>query len=85
MTDIGSPVSGPSGTGERAHRYFHVCHGNRRHRRIIEQFADAAKRCQQGGFVPEGGKYLLAGIGDAVSGRNIHAALYDVPRICKDI
>lgn len=32
---------------------------------------------------PEG-KYLLARLGDAISGRNIHAALYDALRICKD-
>ena len=33
---------------------------------------------------PEG-SYMLARLGDAVSGRNIHAALYDALRICKDI
>ncbi|MCQ0091252.1 FAD-dependent oxidoreductase [Roseovarius sp. M141] len=33
----------------------------------------------------ETGQYLLARIGDAVAGRNIHAALYDALRICKDI
>jgi pyruvate/2-oxoglutarate dehydrogenase complex dihydrolipoamide dehydrogenase (E3) component len=32
----------------------------------------------------EGG-YLLARLGDAVAGRNAHAALYDALRICKDI
>ena len=32
---------------------------------------------------PETG-YLLARIGDAVASRNIHAALYDALRICKD-
>lgn len=31
------------------------------------------------------GDYLLARLGDAISGRNIHAALYDALRICKDI
>ena len=31
------------------------------------------------------GRFLLARIGDAVAGRNIHAALYDALRICKDI
>ncbi|WP_122073865.1 NADH:flavin oxidoreductase [Pseudophaeobacter sp. EL27] len=36
-------------------------------------------------LIPEGDNYLLARIGDAVSGRNIHAALYDALRICKDI
>lgn len=33
---------------------------------------------------PEG-KYLLARLGDATAGRNIHAALYDALRICKDV
>lgn len=32
----------------------------------------------------DGGTYLLARLGDAVAGRNIHAALYDALRICKD-
>jgi 2,4-dienoyl-CoA reductase-like NADH-dependent reductase (Old Yellow Enzyme family) len=31
------------------------------------------------------GKYDLARIGDAVSGRNIHATVYDALRVCKDI
>jgi 2,4-dienoyl-CoA reductase-like NADH-dependent reductase (Old Yellow Enzyme family) len=31
------------------------------------------------------GTYMLARLGDAVAGRNIHAALYDALRICKDI
>ncbi|MGB0853715.1 MAG: FAD-dependent oxidoreductase [Pikeienuella sp.] len=31
------------------------------------------------------GAFLLARIGDAVAGRNIHAALYDALRVCKDI
>ena len=31
------------------------------------------------------GAFVLARLGDAVSGRNIHAAIYDALRICKDI
>lgn len=31
------------------------------------------------------GTYILARLGDAISGRNIHAALYDALRVCKDI
>lgn len=31
------------------------------------------------------GGYALYRIGDAVSGRNIHAAIYDAARLCKDI
>ncbi|WP_406644763.1 NADH:flavin oxidoreductase [Aliisedimentitalea scapharcae] len=31
------------------------------------------------------GHYHLARIGDAVAGRNIHAALYDALRVCKDL
>lgn len=30
------------------------------------------------------GEYALFRIGDAVAGRNIHAALYDALRLCKD-
>uniref|UniRef100_UPI003515E139 FAD-dependent oxidoreductase n=1 Tax=Roseovarius sp. TaxID=1486281 RepID=UPI003515E139 len=33
----------------------------------------------------DGGSYLLARLGDAVAGRNIHAALYDALRLCKDL
>ncbi|WP_367998075.1 FAD-dependent oxidoreductase [Shimia thalassica] len=33
---------------------------------------------------PEG-KFMLARLGDAIAGRNIHAALFDALRICKDI
>ncbi|NQV47279.1 MAG: N-methylproline demethylase, partial [Rhodospirillaceae bacterium] len=31
------------------------------------------------------GQYRLYRIGDAVSSRNIHAAIYDALRLCKDI
>ncbi len=31
------------------------------------------------------GRFMLARLGDAIAGRNIHAALYDALRICKDI
>jgi len=30
------------------------------------------------------GKYLVFRVGDAVAGRNIHAALFDSLRLCKD-
>ncbi|MEP3035910.1 MAG: N-methylproline demethylase, partial [Pseudoruegeria sp.] len=33
---------------------------------------------------PEG-KFMLARLGDAIAGRNVHAALFDALRICKDI
>jgi hypothetical protein len=33
---------------------------------------------------PEGG-YLLYRVGDAVSSRNIHAAIYDALRLCKNL
>jgi hypothetical protein len=29
--------------------------------------------------------YALFRIGDAVAGRNIHAAIYDAARLCKDL
>ena len=44
------PVAGPSGTRERAHRSFPKTMEAEDINRIIAQFADAAKRCQQGGF-----------------------------------
>jgi hypothetical protein len=31
------------------------------------------------------GRYALFRIGDAVSSRNIHAAIYDALRLCKDL
>ena len=31
------------------------------------------------------GKYYLFRVGDAISSRNIHAAIYDSLRICKDL
>jgi hypothetical protein len=30
------------------------------------------------------GAFMLARIGDAVASRNMHAALYDALRVCKD-
>ena len=44
------PVAGPSGTRERAHRSFPKAMEQEDISRIIAQFADAAKRCQEGGF-----------------------------------
>ncbi|MBT6095608.1 MAG: NADH-dependent oxidase, partial [Rhodospirillaceae bacterium] len=32
-----------------------------------------------------GGTYRLWRIGDAVSSRNVHAAIYEALRLCKDI
>ena len=34
---------------------------------------------------PEGQGYALYRLGDAVAGRNIHAAIYDALRLCKDL
>jgi hypothetical protein len=31
------------------------------------------------------GAYRLFRIGDAVAGRNVHAAVYDALRLCKDL
>ncbi|MBP0617669.1 FAD-dependent oxidoreductase [Jiella mangrovi] len=39
---------------------------------------------EMNGAVAEGG-YTLYRIGDAVAGRNIHAAIYDALRLCKDL
>jgi hypothetical protein len=33
----------------------------------------------------EAGRFQLFRIGDAVSARNIHAAIYDALRLCKDL
>ena len=39
----------------------------------------------QGPGSNEKGKYQLFRIGDAVSSRNVHAAIYDAIRLCKDL
>lgn len=44
------PVAGPSGTRERAHRSFPKVMEIEDINRVIAQFAQAARRCQQGGF-----------------------------------
>ncbi|MGA0235745.1 MAG: FAD-dependent oxidoreductase, partial [Alphaproteobacteria bacterium] len=44
------PVAGPSGTRERAHRAFPKAMEPEDMDRIVQQFAAAAARCQQGGF-----------------------------------
>ena len=44
------PVAGPSGTRERAHRAFPKAMELEDMERIVQQFAEAAARCQQGGF-----------------------------------
>lgn len=44
------PVAGPSGTRERAHRSFPKAMEIEDIDRVTKQFADAARRCQQGGF-----------------------------------
>ena len=44
------PVAGPSGTRERAHRAFPKAMELEDMERIVQQFAEAAVRCQQGGF-----------------------------------
>ncbi len=44
------PVAGPSGTRERAHRSFPKTMEIEDINRVIAQFADAARRCQKGGF-----------------------------------
>ncbi len=44
------PVAGPSGTRERAHRAFPKAMEHEDMDRIVQQFAEAAARCQQGGF-----------------------------------
>ena len=44
------PVAGPSGTRERAHRAFPKAMELEDMERIVQQFAEAAARCKQGGF-----------------------------------
>jgi hypothetical protein len=34
---------------------------------------------------PDSGAFQLFRIGDAVASRNIHAAIYDALRLCKDL
>lgn len=55
--------------------------------RNLGQLDQAAMVAGRAPLVPvqQAGDYLLARIGDAVAGRNIHAALYDALRVCKDL
>ena len=57
------------------------------HSRNLGQLDHAAMIAGQSPFIatnPEGA-FVLARLGDAVAGRNIHAAVYDALRVCKDI
>ena len=54
------------------------CNGGR-----VDYEALLAGRAQPLGDTTEG--YQLFRIGDAVAGRNIHAAVYDALRLCKDL
>jgi 2,4-dienoyl-CoA reductase-like NADH-dependent reductase (Old Yellow Enzyme family) len=63
--------------------YFALKEGSRNHGEMDYQ-AVMAGRPQQVVRNPKG-RYALFRIGDAVSSRNIHAAIYDALRLCKDL
>ena len=48
----------------------------------VDAFADGRLETEDSN--PEG-HFLLFRVGDAVASRNVHAAVYDALRICKDI
>ncbi|MCG8595207.1 MAG: N-methylproline demethylase, partial [Kiloniellales bacterium] len=54
-----------------------------RNRGEVDHRALIAGRAQEIATNPEG-RFRLFRIGDAVSSRNIHAAIYDALRLCKD-
>ncbi len=55
-----------------------------RNRGEVDYQALIAGRPQEVATNPEG-RFQLFRIGDAVSSRNIHAAIYDALRLCKDL
>ena len=63
--------------------YFALKEGSRNHGEMDYQ-AVMASRPQQVVRNPKG-RYAVFRIGDAVSSRNIHAAVYDALRLCKDL
>ncbi len=72
-----------NGTAPMDQLYFDLKPGSRN----LGQLDQAALLAGQWPFLacnPDG-QYLLARLGDAVTGRNVHAALYDALRICKDV
>nr|MDJ0937108.1 N-methylproline demethylase [Kiloniellales bacterium] len=63
--------------------YFALKEGSR-NRGEVDYQALIAGRPQEVASNPEG-RFQLFRIGDAVSSRNIHAAIYDALRLCKDL
>jgi hypothetical protein len=53
----------------------------------LGQLDQAAMIAGQSPFIETNpaGSFVLARLGDAVAGRNIHAGLYDALRMCKDL
>ncbi len=60
---------------------YRALKGSSRNRGVIDQHALVAGRPQP----EEGEGFALYRIGDALAGRNIHAAIYDALRLCKDL
>jgi hypothetical protein len=71
------------GTLPAADLYFELKDGSSNHG-LIDTDALLEGR-PQGSVVNAAGRYALYRVGDAVASRNIHAAIYDSLRLCKDL
>ena len=62
---------------------FHACRSNSRNDGVIDQNALLRGDAQDLRLNP-GGTFMLFRVGDAMASRNVHAAVYDSLRLCKD-
>ncbi|MGD9714820.1 MAG: FAD-dependent oxidoreductase, partial [Thermomicrobiales bacterium] len=63
---------------------FRECRGSSRNDGVLDQEA-LLRGVPQTGSVNPDGTYMLFRVGDAVASRNVHAAIYDSLRLCKDL
>ena len=67
-----------------ADEIYHECRSRSRNDGVIDQ--EAMLRGEpQNMAINDDGRYMLFRVGDAVTSRNIHAAIYDSLRLCKDL
>ena len=67
-----------------ADEIYHACRSRSRNDGVTDIDALLAGQPQALSLNPEG-SYMLFRVGDAVNSRNIHAAIYDSLRLCKDL
>jgi 2,4-dienoyl-CoA reductase-like NADH-dependent reductase (Old Yellow Enzyme family) len=67
-----------------ADEIFHACRGKSRNDGVIDQDAILRGEAQDLRLNPDGA-FMLFRVGDAMASRNIHAAVYDSLRLCKDL